>query len=539
MKIYANIILAAALFLALAPASYAEDDEGAAPPFAEVRPSVRNRQELTVAFSGSAPELDFRKAFIASEAQLFTAIYEGLFSYHPFTMEPVPALAQSWVLSPDKKQWTFKLRTGAKYWNGDPVKSGDFKAAWISLLDPGRESPYSSLFDIIENAREYRLGNTDDPRKVGVETPDDSTLIIRLNSPAAFFPAMLCHHSFAPVHPSLVNNEDWSAAPPVSNGPFYITENNGNVLVMSKNPHYWDAGKVALNKLTVRFLDDAEDATARWNSGEARWIAGDIDYDSLTDRSGIHVNAIFATHYYFIRSSKEPWSDHRLRTALSLSLPWEKIREGIYLPAKTLIYPIPGYPDVAGLDTTNLEQAKKLLADAGYGEGKGLPELVIRITPSREAERIAALMASAWVQELGIRVKVDVVPYNQYFQSLKRSNYDVGSTTWIGDFADPYTFLQMWRKDSNLNDAGYDDGDYETLLDRSMTEEGAARWKTLAEAEKLLLDRGTVLPISYSSALNIIDTAEIDGWYVNALDIHPFKHLSFKAFRPLPGVALQ
>ncbi|MDR0452454.1 MAG: peptide ABC transporter substrate-binding protein [Treponema sp.] len=538
MKAYVNIFLSAVLLLGLVSAPYAEESKGDSPPFAEVRPSVRDRDELTVVFSGSAPELDFRKAFIASEAQLFTALYEGLFSYHPFTMEPVPALAQSWELSQDKKQWTFKLRDGGKYWNGDPVKSGDFRAAWISLLDPGRESPYSSLFDIIVNAREYRLGNITDPGEVGIETPDDSTLIVRLSSPAAFFPAMLCHHSFAPVHPSLVDNEDWSLAPPASNGPFYITENSGDVLVMAKNPHYWDARRVALNKLTVRFLDDAEDATARWNSGEARWIAGDIDYDSLTDRSGIHVNAIFATHYYFIRSAKEPWSDHRLRTALSLSLPWEKIREGIYLPAKTLIYPIPGYPTVAGLDTTDLEQAKKLLAEAGYEEGRGLPELVIRITPSREAERIAALMASAWMQELGIRVKVDVVPYNQYFQSLKRSNYDVGSTTWIGDFADPYTFLQMWRRDSNLNDAGYSDGDYETLMDRSMTEEGEARWKTLAEAEKMLLDRGTVLPISYSSALNIIDTAEIDGWYVNALDIHPFKHLSFKAFRPLPGVAL-
>jgi peptide/nickel transport system substrate-binding protein/oligopeptide transport system substrate-binding protein len=541
IKTRGNIILMAALFLKLAAASYADadadDGEGKVPPFAEVRPSVKNRQELTVVFSGDAPELDFRKAFIASEAQLFTALYEGLFSYHPFNMEPVPAMARSWEVSPDKKQWTFKLRDNAKYWNGDTVKSGDFKAAWISLLAPERESPYSSLFDVIVNAREYRLGTVVDPQEVGIETPDDQTLIVKLNSPAAFFPAMLCHHSFSPVHPSLVNNEDWSAAPPASNGAFYITENSGTVLVMSKNPHYWDADKVSLNKLTVRFLDDSEDATARWNSGEARWIAGDVDYDSLTDRSGIRVNAIFATHYYFIRSAREPWSDHRLRTALSLSLPWEKIREGIYLPAKTLIYPIPGYPAVAGLDRTDLEQAKKLLSDAGYNEGKGLPELVMRITPSREAERITTLMADAWTRELGIRVRVDVVPYNQYFQALKRNDYDVGSTTWIGDFADPYTFLQMWRRDSNLNDAHYNDNDYEMLMDRSMTEEGEPRWKTLAEAEKLLLDRGAVLPISYSSALNIIDTAEIDGWYVNALDIHPFKHLSFKAFRPLPGVA--
>ncbi len=108
----------------------------------------------------------------------------------------------------------------------------------------------------------------------------------------------------------------------------------------------------------------------------------------------------------------------------------------------------------------------------------------------------------------------------------------------IGDFADPYTFLQMWLADSNLNDARYNDPEYEEIVARSMTQEGAERWKTLAEAEKLLIEGGTVLPISYTPALNVIDTNEIEGWFPNPLDIHPFKYFSYAAFRPLPGVAL-
>ncbi|MDR1373985.1 MAG: peptide ABC transporter substrate-binding protein, partial [Treponema sp.] len=94
-----------------------------------------------------------------------------------------------------------------------------------------------------------------------------------------------------------------------------------------------------------------------------------------------------------------------------------------------------------------------------------------------------------------------------------------------------------WRRDSNLNDARYNDGEYEALMEKSMSEEGEERWKTLSEAETILLDQGTVLPISYSPALNIVDTDELDGWFPNALDIHPFKYLYFKAFRPLPGLA--
>jgi peptide/nickel transport system substrate-binding protein/oligopeptide transport system substrate-binding protein len=164
--------------------------------------------------------------------------------------------------------------------------------------------------------------------------------------------------------------------------------------------------------------------------------------------------------------------------------------------------------------------------------------MVIKLTPSIDAARIGGLIAESWKEKLGVPIRIEVIPFNQYFQSLKGNDYGVGFSTWIGDFADPYTFLQMWRRDSNLNDARHNDADYEALMEKSMSENGDERWATLAEAEKLLLSRGSVLPISFSPALHVVDTGEIDGWYPNALDIHPFKYLSFKAYRPLPGVAL-
>ncbi|MDR1374296.1 MAG: peptide ABC transporter substrate-binding protein, partial [Treponema sp.] len=428
----------------------AEDREG--PDIAESRPNPVNREELIITLSGEDTELDFRRSYLASEAQIYTALYEGLFSYHPFTMEPVPALAGSWKLSEDKKEWTFTLREHAQYWNGDPVRAEDFRAAWLSLLDPAKDSPYSSLFDIIEGARNYRMGILKDPGQVGVSAPDDRILIVRLMAPASFFPSMLCHHSFSPIHPSMLEVKNWSELPPVSNGPFYIVSREKDQIVLAKNEFYWDASRVALNKINIRFTKDGDEAAELWNSGEARWISGEINLDALTDRSGIVVNAMFATHYYFIRSARKPWDDHRLRRALSLALPWEEIRTGYFLPAKTLIYPIPGYPEIDGMEETDAEEAARILEEAGYPKGVGLPELVIRLTPSPEAERVGKLMAASWMA-LGVPVKIDTIPYNQYFQSLKQNDYEVGSTTWIGDFADPYTFLQMWRRDSNLNDA--------------------------------------------------------------------------------------
>jgi peptide/nickel transport system substrate-binding protein/oligopeptide transport system substrate-binding protein len=513
--------------------------ESGNPEYAEIRPDVRNREELTVTFSAGEVELDFRKSYLASEAQLFTALYEGLFSYHPLSMEPVPAVAENWELSDDKKQWTFTIRRNAKFQNGDSVTSENFRAAWLSILSPNGDAPYSSLFDIIEGAKEYRTGALRDAGKVGIIASDPRTLIVKLNTPAYFFPSMLCHHSFSPIHPSMLNVDDWSAKRPVSNGPFRISEMDKSKIVLVKNTNYWDASSVSLKKITLKYTETGEEASNLWNSGEARWISGDVSFDALTDRSGIQVNAMFATHYYFIRSKEKPWNDYRVRRALVLALPWDEIRTGHILPAKTLIYPLRGYPELEGLVDTDIEEAVEILAEAGFPGGAGLPELVMRITPSVEAARISALMASTWKDKLGVSVRVEVIPYNRYFPMLKTDGYTVGFSTWIGDFADPYTFLQMWCKDSNLNDAHHSDNDYEELIEKSMLFEGDARWAILADAEKLLLERGSVLPISYSPAINIVDTHELGGWFPNALDIHPFKYLNFKAFRPLPGVVMR
>jgi peptide/nickel transport system substrate-binding protein/oligopeptide transport system substrate-binding protein len=513
--------------------------------FAEMRPDNRNLDELTVAFSNQEIELDLRKSYYAGEAQIFTAIYEGLFSYHPLSLEPVPALAERWELSEDKTQWTFTLRRNARFSNGDPIHAEDFRAAWISVLNPDFEYPYSSFFDVIEGAREYRNGVIKDTDKVGIKAVDQRTLVVKLSSPASFFPAMLCHHSFSPIHSSMLNKSDWSPykagknwTPPVTNGSFQIVSMNEKSIVMQKSEHYWDSRRVALKKITIKFTETADQASHLWNSGEARWISGDVNTEALTDRSGIQFNVMFATHYYFIRSSEKPWDDHRIRRAMILVLPWEEIRGNYYLPAETLIFPIAGYPDVEGISETNYEEAQKLMNEAGYKNSANLPALVIRITSSRDAERVGSIMANAWKEKLGMNVRVEVIPYGRYFQTMKENDYTVGSTTWIGDFADPYAFLQMFRRDSNLNDARLDDADYEALIEQSMVEDGKTRLETLAKAEKLLLDRGVVLPISFSPALNIVDTGELDGWFPNALDIHPFKYMAFKTLRPLPGVAL-
>jgi len=518
------------------PASSPPPESGA---FTRGRPRAEIRDELTVAFSRSRVELDFRQSLMASEAQLFTAIYEGLFSYNPVTMAPVPALAERWAVSQDGRQWTFTIRQNARFWNGDPVTAQDFRRSWLSLLSPLRQSPYSSLFDIIEGARDYRTGVAPDSDGVGVIASGPRTLVVRLNSPAAFFPSMLCHHSFSPIHHSMVDLDDWSLAPPMSNGPFRISEMDQDRIVLVRNEYYWDAEAVALNRITIRFVSDDE-ASDLWNSGEARWISGGVNLNTLTDRSGIRVHTLFGTHFYFIRAQEEPLGDHRVRRALALVLPWDEIRYRHFNPARTLVNPLPGYPRIAGIGSDNVDtaQAVGLLAQAGFPGGVGMPELVFRITPSFESARISGLMADAWREHLGVSSRIEVIPFAEYFDSLRLDGYHVGSSTWIGNFPDPYSFLKKWRRGSNLNHALHSDDDFEALMERSMFETGATRWATLAQAEQMLIDRGAVFPISFTPSINVIDTYELDGWFPNALGIHPFRYLSFREFVPLPNVVM-
>ena len=510
---------------------------------AVARPGVSRTDELVVAFSRHNMELDFRRSIFASEAQFFTAIYEGLFTYHPLTLSPVPALAERTEVSEDRTQWTFFIRQNARFCNGDPVRAEDFRAAWLSMIDPARQAPYSSFFDLIKGARDFRNGIETDPETVGIRAVDDRTLVVTLNSPASFFPQMLCHHSFSPIHPSMIDRDDWSPSgenwqPPISNGPFRIISMNEELAVLERNNYYWDRDNVALNRIIIRFPENADEAARLWNSGEARWIAGEVNLDALTDLSGIQFNVKFATHYYFIRSEEAPFDDKRVRRAMALVLPWEELRSWYFLPAETLIFPLSGYPAVQGISEPDYEEALSLMADAGFENGEGVPEVVIRITPSGDAARVASLMANAWKTVLNFDVRIEVVPFESYFDSLREGGFTVASITWIGDFADPYAFLQMWKSDSNLNDALFNDSEFDALIQRSMYEEGSARFETLAQAEQLLIDRGAVFPLAFSPALNIIDLREIEGWFPNALDIHPFKYMSFRVFRPLPGVAM-
>ncbi|TFG65388.1 MAG: peptide ABC transporter substrate-binding protein [Spirochaetales bacterium] len=495
-------------------------------------------RELVVCFSSAEIGFNPLHAFTATEAQIYTALYEGLVTYNPYSLEPVPAAARTWDMSPDKKTYRFYIRQNARYWDGTPVRAQDFKDTWFSLLDPEEKAEYSFLFDIVKGARDYRLGVSSDPGLVGIRVISDAVLEVELENPSPHFLKILCHHSFVPIHPAMLHKTNWTIYNSIpGNGPFYIYRRTAEEMVLLKNQLYWDAGKISLSGIRVLFNDDPADVTSRFNEGEIHWAADGLQFSLVEDNNAISANALFATSYFFFSNRRKEFKNPAVRRGLSLLFPWKEIRGTQYnfMPTETLVPQIPYYPKAEGLGQ-NTEEGLRLLSEAGFPAGKGLPGIVIAVPENTESLRIAGLMAESLKSSLECEVAVETVPYAGYFELLKGDRYTLGTITWIGDFADPLTFLSMWTAESNLNDAAFNDPGYDAILAESMTLEGEDRYKKMSDAEAKLLREAEVLPVSHSPAFNLIDLDRIGGWFPNPLDIHPFKFISFKQPRVKPGI---
>jgi oligopeptide transport system substrate-binding protein len=484
--------------------------------------------------------LDPLHTFTAFESQFYTAIYEGLLVNDPLTLEPTPAMASRWEVSADGRMYRFFLRPNAVYSNGRQVRAQDFVDSWLRMLDPVSKAEYSVLFDPIKGARAYRTGAEKDPKKVGVRAVADKTLEVELEKPAAYFLKLVCHISFLPIYPGYMQSKDWGAGKTViGNGPFVMTKRSDTEILLEKNKLYWDAANVALDSIRVLFIEDAAKATDDF-------LAGKIDWSTVFPTSKaqgsdkVVVYPMFATSYFSFVCDKAPWSDWRVRRALALLVPWDQIRstDNFLFPDSRLVPSIPQYPDVKGIDAVQPDEAMKLLSDAGFPQGKGLSALIIKIGGSGAAE-IGGKMADAWKSAIGLMVDVQVVQGGDYFSQIRKADFAVGFSTWIGDYADPLTFLQLWTSDSNLNDARFSDAGYDSAVNDSISiQDAAERYTKLAQAEEILLSQAVILPVAHSAAVHLIDLDGVDGWYPNPLDVHPFKFIGFKQHKAPAGVAM-
>ncbi len=484
-------------------------------------PSIQ--KELVVIDSVHNYDLNPHTASYSSEGQLLNALYEGLFVYDPLSLEPVAAVAEDFAVSRNKKTWTFTIRPEAAFSNGERITAYDVKDSWIALLEPSLNAPFASLLDCIEGASDYRQGkiSADD---VGIEVKNRTTLTVRLNAPTEFFAKILTHHAF-----SVVPKEK-----DVYSGAYVLKERNVDTLIFEKNMEYYNEKKVAIPSIKIITDDNTSENAYRFNIGEAQWATGGVMVHEIYDSDTLYIAPQFGTEFVFFKAHNKPWDNPDLRNAVISAIPWDLLRTS-FVPAETLILPIGSYPDIVGIKERDIEYAKELLEKSGYKvqsdeEENTIPtglELTFAI-PDLDYTREQAQIMVDGLAEVGITLKIETTPSERYLGSFDGWDADLFTYTWIGDFADPLAFLELFRSGSSLRETHWTDEEFDAILEEATTiEDQEERYEKLSEAEQYLIDAGIILPLSHPVSFNVVDTSILGGWYPNALDIHPFKDMYF------------
>lgn len=483
-------------------------------------PNLAEQREIRLISMTHQYDLNPHTASYTSEAQVLSGLYEGLFSYDPVTLEPRNALCVSYKISRTKKRWTFTLREGACFSTGEPITASTVRDSWLALLATPN-APYSSLLDCIEGARNFRTGKGV-KEDVGISVRNDKTLVVHLEEPAEHLPRILCHHAFSIV----------SSKPNSFSGAFTLKSYKNNTIVLAKNPKYYDAASVIIPGITITLSDDLEENSYQFNTGNADWITeGNALAAKIINSDSIHIAAEFGTYYLFFKINNAPWDNADFRTALLEAIPYDSLRKNLTMPATTLVYPLPDYPAVPGIDDYDTDDAIALMNKAR--ERMSIPydqkiSLKFAITDTEFMKGLAEQLKTAW-EPLGVDLVVETTTMEQYNSSIPNWNADLFAYSWIGDFADPLAFLELFRSDSSLNVAKYNNKVFDDyLLSAARADTADEHYMYLSKAEKLLLDESVIIPIYHPISMHLIDYSSIGGWQTNALDLHPFKYLYIK-----------
>ncbi|MEI8094921.1 MAG: peptide ABC transporter substrate-binding protein [Spirochaetales bacterium] len=492
---------------------------------------------LRVNFGDSPISNDPAQGQTSLEAQVLSALYEGVLTYDPVTLKPAPGAAQKWEFAPGNMGLTLTLRPGLTYEDGTPLTSDDFLQSWLRLLNPALGAPFASLLDPIEGVQAWREGKLKDVSKLGIQTPAPDKIVLKFHEPAPQMASILSHYSFVPLAKSWRSQKQPAGVYPPSNGPYRLlshslaSEGSPARWELVKNDKYWDASSVKIDNLEFTFRDDKEQVTKEFKDGQYAWLADVIDLSATINGRMVSATPLFGTSFFFFESTKAPWSDARIRQALIKLLPLEELRKNYLQPTSVLVPWFEGYPKVEPLKADK-ESALSDLAAAGFPNGDGLPPVRIVVPEGSDSQFFTDFFTKSWA-DLHLSVAAVEVKGN-YYDQLAGQDATLGYFSWIGDFLDPVTFLYLWKGGSSLNSFHFQNADYDRLLVQSAKEtKSEDRLKDLGKAEEFLLQQGLLIPLSHTPGFSLIDLQQVGGWYANPLDLHPFKSLYWK---PLPSV---
>ena len=489
--------------------------------------------------------LDPQKANLVDEASIISDLIVGLTTDAP-DASPVPAGAKSWEVSPDGLVWTFHLRE-AKWSDGVPVTADDYVFGLQRTLDPKTASIYAYLLYVIKGGQQVSEGKAP-LSSLGARALDPLTVQITLEHPAPYLLELTKHQSFFPAPKHAV--EKWGDAwvQPghyVSNGPFKLVGwRLGDRVTVAKNPFFWDAANVCLDRINYYPTPDVVSAERRVARGEldinTRFQSNRYQRLKETMPGVAHSDVSLATAYLaFNTRDVAAFQDVRVRRALSEAIDREfitgKLMRAGQLPAYSFVPAITAHyvangPRLRWADKpfpARQAEARALLAQAGYSAARPL-KLTILSPNTTDTLLLMEAVQADW-KEIGVAAKIEQNEGGVAFNAYRNRAFEVGNMSWYGDFNDPVTFLGLLKSDTGAQNYGdYKNPEYDALLAQADQEpDEARRAAILARAEQRMLDDEGIAPLYFVVNRNLVST-RVTGWTGNAPNFHRTRWMCLK-----------
>jgi oligopeptide transport system substrate-binding protein len=495
--------------------------------------------------NGSEPDsLDPQLARMDSALTILRDAYEGLTAVAR-DGGVAPGAAESWTASEDGRRYTFTLRPAARWSNGDPVTAADFVAAWRRLVDPATGSQYAAMLDPVAGARRI-LAREAPPETLGVAALDERTLEVVLDAPTAWFTALLSHPSTFPVHrPSLAAHGPDFAHPgiAVTNGAFVPVEwQVGSHITARRNLEYHDAARTALDAVRYHHVADPVVELTRFRAGELDVTytlpPGEVARRRAAGAPGLHVAPQLGVYYYGLALDRPPFdAGPAIRRALAMAIDRRILAERVLgdgeLPAFGWVP-----PGVAGYEPARFEWAdwpagqrlagaRRLYREAGYSAERPLA-IELRYNKSGLHDRLAIAVAAMWKEQLGVETRLAAEEFRVLRQSIDARKVQVFRGSWVADYNDAHSFLQVLEGGFGINLPRYASAEYDALLARSRAAvDPGERASLLAAAERVLLADVPLIPLFFYVSKHLV-ADRVGGWYDNAMNVTYSKDLALR-----------
>ena len=497
--------------------------------------NLAEKQILRRGNGSEVQTLDPHKAEGVPASNILRDLYEGLTIEDP-DGKVIPGAAESWEISDDGTVYTFHMRKNGKWSNGDPVTAHDFVFGLRRSVDPATGSQYSQILAPILNT-EAIIAGTKPVDSLGVAAVDDQTLQITLKAATPYLLGLLNHSTTYPVHQGNIKKHGGQFSRPgklVGNGAYNLKEwVVQSHIVLERNPLYWDNDKTIIEKVSFLPIEDASTELKRYRAGELD-ITGTIPLGQLNwvkkNLPGeLHISPTLGTYYYGFNLTQAPFKDNlKLRQALSMAVDrdilTEKITKAGEIPAFGWVPP--GVNDYTSqqLDYANLskaeriKKAKQLYKEAGYSKGSPLV-LEIRYNTSEGHKKVAIAISAMWKMNLGIKTKLINEEWKVFLENRKQKKLTQAFRGgWIGDYNDAFTFAELMQSDHGINDSGYNNPDYDKLLEQAATESDMEKRRgIMEEAERMLLKDHAIMPLYFYVTKHLIKPY-VEGYQPNILD---------------------